>query len=518
MEMSNKGYAGSIGDICLTHKGEELEWSTKDFDKTQFKNKEGVDGLFTDINQYWGSLPERRQDAIWDLYKKIHTAMNEIASPEELRVVVTKLVGELYKQMTYDEVVYFVRKAISEGRLTYPSEMPDHLSPEYREEQTYLRSDYLQLMAYVIFLRPMLPIWSEYMRSMRGAVITAFKESQAIRLIDATNIHETPGHIKLFEYILVNANQGTITLSALFGGLSSEQIADWCLGLVVVRKITLAELTRVPHGSNIVTVIFKYIRNTLSKDIDDKFAGRVEGKKPIPKDGEEQGVAELLRVKQELPESIMRGYDVYLYDVAPLMSRVEPNYDPKFYQECEKFVRLNRMGKLQALPFQTVIVQWVLTRNRGIEAAALNNIKAESKTRAILAAQAILWQWGFPDIAALITAIPRYDLSHRPNELSRTKIQRAIVSKLVEEYPYYPTIDKKDETGSRNNPVVVAINNLTPQIDVCAYEMSVPPALEAAAVEQLNGGAFPSDIKNRLALMWLKINEVNDQVKTEDQP
>ena len=65
--------------ITTEHKGVELVWGIK-----TFRTLNVTPNLITDINKYWAGLPMESQDAIFDIYTKIHATFETV---ENIRVM-----------------------------------------------------------------------------------------------------------------------------------------------------------------------------------------------------------------------------------------------------------------------------------------------------------------------------------------------------------------------------------------------------------------------------------------------
>lgn len=493
MKIASERNGVGLGGIVISHDGLDLSFPTKEYDKTKLKSS--PDMLYTHINDFFSKLAVRRQREIFFDYENIHRILYS-ARPGKILEQVMKAVEQLYRNITYNEINYYVTKLVKNNQIVIPSTVNETYQNTYSKEETYIVDDYIELLTLVLMIRPMLPIWSVYMLMLKGSEHNAFKEKTVKYILYKTDIPNTPGYLKLEEYIKPKIDNMDISLSASFDGLASVEVPDWVLSLLLVRKLAVAELGR---DDNLAAFLFKHVSNILQNDLNERFSDNVENKPSTAYDASDdeskkEGMFEACRVKEEIAPSLLYVYDMYIEEYQYIIEKVDPTIPSDLVNAC---IAHWCSGVSTALrPFQVDIL--IFTLSRGINPNVYQMLEGRALAISIGLAQAYLCHWGFNDLAATLTASCIETEGAGVTE-SSSRISRSYVDELIDCYKPHCITSTRDPEGRQTNQGVVAINLIAKKASDYSLEPNHPDVVD------YNGRLLPPEFKNRLALLLLHV-------------
>ena len=157
---------------------------------------------------------------MWKLYVSVHANLtNSDINTETLTDNLADLVEQIYQLATYDNLKSWVYRA----DLQYPEDLSDtyqEYGPRGRNyrERTYIKNEYLELVALALGLRLMIPIWGLYIQLIVGRSGNYYKEAEAVDLLDQSGVKDWPPYVRMEEYVAASVD-GEASLSTLMGGL-----------------------------------------------------------------------------------------------------------------------------------------------------------------------------------------------------------------------------------------------------------------------------------------------------------
>jgi len=504
-----------FSEVRTVHKNESLVWSTGTYGKVRLNNPHGA---FDEINGYWASLPEQAQDAIWEAYKELKEEFERITDFVQEIKGVRRLITELYRNMPMDSFNAWLLR----GNLYIPSdvqETPDVNGRYKNSAQTYLVADYINLAVVALALRPLIPIWGEFIdQGGYGSGNDLYKEMDAMGLIAHTEImnwpHDSPAIDKLEGYIQVPVNNEAITLRSLWLGLGSAERPVWLMANVLVRRLTIVPLCDHTNPQSVIAYVYKYIRSKL-KPTERRTADRVNEKRPEGGGRDEDDKTSLLeeyKVKQRIADGDAVLYDIQTENMAGMAQKVDPTIDLRLLERTVG--SLDRMGRVAISSHQVHLAQWVMAK--GFPPRAFSHVKKVSVNRLLVTAQALLWHWGCLEVACLMTVEPismadqnAPGLSYRPRP--STRISRKYIDRLMELYPHVKPQRGKDTSMRNGNVASLGINTVTREIMTGNWNYVGPLELKRLAGQPEGRGllVIPPTIKNNITEAVIKIAELN---------
>lgn len=493
--------------VTTSHKGESLDWEVSAYKRMPERAMQTHGELFKSINAYWATLPEQLTDNIWAIYGQLHqivlSGMDIVVGRRKLQT----LIKQLYEQMPVDHFNHWIQM---EGPIIIPPSIKEQFGPNDPPELTYLREDYRQLCIMAIYSRPLIPIWGMYINSTvesNSSLGGAGKELAGLALLYDTQINYMPAMLRLEAYTeaLVAKNLEEPSASAVLGGMGTTELPVWIRAQILIRRLAIADVTSYDESNNVITNIYNFVVNQLKSNdrrFYPKFGGKVTKKRQPASKGEEQNssVVELYKVKQEISEVDLVPANIYTEQVFEMARRLAPGIEQTtLVAACQDAVRSLETAEIQS--FQIFLTMWVVSPVMSARGGGLLTKPALLRTMAVT--QAVLWHWGFYDLAALVTATPiplPEETMIAPQGGTHRRISKEQLQELEKIYKYYPQSRNAHKTSRQLNVGARAIDGMCDMIVRCYWQMHAPEALVQSTSRTDNSRRLtvPPDIRTQL--------------------
>lgn len=489
----------------ISDTGEYIAWNVSVFDRTRFTT---VEDVFRDINGYWSRLTENRRARIFAVYMEIYNALDSIHDPARLAAELIGLVEKLYAEMPMSEVEHWVKFY---GTIRLPETLKTEYDPDDPNPgRTYLKSDYLGLVILAVSLRPMVPVWGEYIRRIKGEAGSVYKEYAAMRLLSRSHLSSSVPMERLRLYIESSVQYGNNNTAAILAGLGSAELPEWLLSVVVVRRMAVGEIDAIDDRGSIISNIYGFVSNTL-KDLDRKFGGGIKEKHPEDSGMEDEGsLLESYKVKQDLAAGDIVMFSVYTEEVLGMVCKIDETVPGDYISAC--VAHTHKLQELFIRQHHQTLCQWVMAKS--MPPQSIPCLDKPALLRVMAATQSVLWHWGFPELAALVTA----DVAQMGKDMllavdSRSRIPAELVEELSALYPHGEREGDKLNPGLRKNNVASkAIAALVKEMSGSTWTLTCPPELikQCQGVDNLHRMAIPPNVMEMLAKLVIKLARSND--------
>jgi hypothetical protein len=504
-DKSGKG----ITAISVEHLGETIILSAGSYHSAAIINR---DELFKETNEFLATLPKDSQNKLWEIYKRVrdYLSTDDLRSSYFVRAEIEQVVKDIYQIVTYEVLSNYVAHA----RLLIPADVSEKFE-EYSDrgrnyrERTYIRSDYIDMVALALGLRFVVPVWGVYVQTVTGVNGNAYKESEAVKLIELAGLGEWPPYIRMNEYIEASVEKET-TMTMVMAGLSSEEVPRLLMAMALVRKISIGPLSTTSERDSLARSLFNYVTFTHLR-MDGRFqsvTGVVQAKRHRNLDkGDEDNssVWDDMAQTTEITEGDRQVIEVYSEGVENILKRTLCEVPMARVQQCISICSRRELRPIE--PFQKAIIYWVI---RSISPEAREILLKRTGFRLMGIAQAVLDHWGFHELAVLISAeeyVSDDGDVFMPSE-PRNKITKQQLEVLDAQYPYYRQETKRSEPGKRNNVAVTAIDQVVDWMSGRAWKPHAPRDLveRIPMLPQMGHFYISGDIKRQLADMVIHVN------------
>ena len=490
---------GSFLSVTTKHGDQALVWSTVTYNKLKFFN---LGRIFKELNEFWATLPEESQAEIFDAYKEIYEALKEVDDARSHLDAIRTQVKRIYKYYTkenLDEIMKGVEVA-------YTSSMTGETNYVGGETRTYRKPDYDELVKLALRLRPMVPIFGQYVRLVRDHAGTHYKESAAVGLLKYTDVLECPAMDRLVRYMESNLANFQHRATAVMGNMGSDQVPYWLAERSIFRRVALGEVDSGSDNSSIVTNVHNFVKSQLDS-LPRNFGSVVRAKTRVNEGAatneENISVLESFKIRQQISDGDKVMVNVYCRDPIFIAQRVDPSISAELVDACTRITGSWASQVIQE--HQKLLVKWVLSA--AMPPSYFDVIGRESALRCIGATQALLYHWGYINIAALMTAIPLDDPNSAPmtSLWQRDSITNETKELLRERFPYYRQPTKKDQTLDDVNEGNIAVNAVADAVYQSDWILHEPEWLIAEVkVSDVNTILIPPDFRNQLAHLLLR--------------
>lgn len=475
------------------------------------------DGVFREINAYWSTLSAEKQDAIWREYTVIYELFQ---GDYDQRAIISKLqmaVARLYQQMSYEDAF-----AWAEGNalIKIPQELKTQYDPGEVHDTTYLRRDYFELTVLAILIRPMVPIWAEYVPRIKDDVKNTHKEYGGLKLIFRSWLTQCPPYLRLLSFMQAwlerpgkNSQKQSMIFSAMLDGLAEEEISVWLLANVLVRRTSTVSInkTGTSSGGGIISDIYNYVKVTLNGSGSRRFAGQISEKTPSDRkdDGGKESVAESYKLKEQQSAGDLTMVDEAVKDSLNMMLRIDPTADPHKLNLC-----IEASEALQGIDlndFQLGLIQWVFAP--AVSTDQIPIMPRPSLLPLAMAAQALLWHWGYPDLAGLLTA---RELMVASDEFvssgeARIKIPNELIERMAPIYPHPYQPKGKNDSLRATLPGVDSVETMFAIISGSDWMLTCHKQLAGLVSSRLQGSRkmyLPGNIRVQLGELLIHLYHV----------
>jgi len=474
---------GSRYDIEVSHNNESLLWHGKPYDKTElFKDR--WDSLKY-INLYWKSLPLSTQDEIFEIYKKIRDVFYNANDIHAVMVSLYQIVKTLLDD--YHDLAEILSWVKTKSDIIVPSDIKEAMEYEagsnITSEKTYLRDDYLELIAMAISCQTMIPVWCEYIRYAGPVVGSDFKEWQALRLMSHAKLWRSGAMNMLTRYVALHS--GDISEDdAIMRGICREDLPKFNATPVIIRRVAIGDLS----GHNPAQYFVKYIYSyTKQMNNNPKGLGRNQPSsriKPKRDPGEDRGgVDELSTLEgyKSQPKVCIGDSESLRFfcdDPKAIANAIDETIPVAKLKLCLQSIRALSTNRIDRT--QKILTQWFC--KPAIPPRGIDELTRTQLLNVMAACQAALWHWGNYHVALLLTAIPDEgtDEGDESSLMLSDSFDMSTKSKqLMQDLFPYEKGGKRANAKKASNPGIDCIESITAMLHTREWLSFAPAELKA---------------------------------------
>lgn len=497
--------------VIIEHLGQTLSFSISFYRRTVFS---GDMDVFSQINDYWADQTPEVQQTIFNIYRNILNSFDDIGyTKQTLREFLQEQVKEL---LSYHDLVkvqeWIAFKAIDiKLPLSIPNEFIVDVDRNTSSGKTYIASDYRRLTTLSLVLRCMIPIWGEYISSIKQETDDSFKEMLAFQLVDKVLNAEVPAVKKLMNYIDNTIHSANLTRQMnVFKGIPTSDYPRWLLALVCIRCLATGDIRGVNPEAHLVTFMYMFISGRLSTK-DDTGDSKIKNKEiddTMDENTARASALERYKIKANIAIGDIVEIEYFLSDLFRVGQYLSPGIDHNDVLRCVEHMK--DYEGLTTEP-QVTLLRWIF---RSIVSQKIIHYLPDQLLKQLMGvAEAVLWRRGHHYLSLLITSHPiRSDKEMVVSTVdSKMRIAEPLIEQLDVLYTYRRSqrIKKADNRGA--NLAMESIDRLTNNLMTYGWR----PTTEIDRVEQVLGYRtmrYPikPDIKTDLARLVIEIQSRNN--------
>lgn len=513
MEITIAGHTrNSISILKISHPGAitDLMFSAGGYPpNTNIINR---DDLFRELNLFVAKQSKDWQDQLMEVYRNIGEILDSITDAKTMHDLLWEQVKQLYTLVKFNALLDYI---YSDREIRFPTNLANNYSEQERlttiyKERTYLKNEYIQLVALTLGLRFMVPVWGAYL-PLVGKDQKTVKESRAFSLLNDTDLRDCETFLRLDTYVRANLVDEEASLSVIMAGLSTAEIPNYLLALASIRKLAISPIIPSCDDDHLMKIVYNFVTGNANR-LDSRFQYNLCRKANIVDGGEEDNssVWDAFKMKQEVSEGDQKIIETYLKDIQGVVEQLEPSLPPALFRQCEQNAK--RLTNLPIEGHHTVLVKWVLSPL--ITPASVDSFNIGTLLPCLAATQAVLWHWGFRELAMLVTAerfVPDED-EFVPQIVGRSKIRKELMAELDVLYPFSYQDTKVNGYTVSPNPAIRGIDALVAELARHEWQPNGPTALikEIEYLQATRRHTISGDIKNQLAELLIRIHRLDD--------
>ena len=497
--------------ISIRHDGlPNLDFSVSCFGRDSFEPEKMV---FDHLNQYWESLSAEKQLEIYNIYADIQMTFGSFwekgSMSAELRYHSTRL-ADAYE---FDKVQDFLRFRANNFKIPSVIEASyddTDIDKRYTKEQTYVTSEYVDLVTMAVILRSMIPVWGEHITNVRREIGNNFKELDALTLISKSKLLSLPVFERLLNYISVtiSKSQNPENGLSIIAGISSEDYPYWMTAMVCVRRLTLGDISGKDPKAHLVAFIHKFVNNK-AVDSDVGFDKRLKSKKIGEGSTDlESKLSALERYK--IRANISVGSVVAMEefaDVNRIVSIICPEMNPDLLNTCLTTSAI--LNNKRILDPQIDLMRWTL--GSVVSPRGIPYLNKNSLCSLLGLTEAILYTKGYPILGLLATAyVADSVLEHNITaHATKSRIPEEFLDKLDVVFPFQRSSLKLRKAGKVTNAVRKSVDELDDQFTKVSWILSAADGF----ITQYSPGTLnrrfnvPGDLKTQLTKLCIDTGE-----------
>ena len=494
-------------------------------------------GTFGPINEYIASLPKQTVDNIFRAYRDIYDVYGHYATgDEDVNGCIEHLADRIHTFYELIDMRNFKKWCSYNGNFRIHSDLRDDLG-RYKEETTYLKSDYAGLLLFAVLIKPMAPIWGEFITRFKGVVGNDRKESMALTLINRTFIPELEEYKKLIRYVEVSTSKTEGTATSIMGGLGTADLAECTLGALVIRKVALYDVSG--GGSSLISIIHGYIRfNVTDKDVLNKrgsnrvFVRTMPGDSSTGNEEDNDSLADKYKFRQSKADHVSMVTSAYLGHIEPidnsratlsdvqqkkadaikkLLLRCDSDFpiDNTKYKDLYNGVILDSLSDHDTHQIRYQLIAIVTALNtKALSTSTIVPMEHRDTIIVTMVTQAILHHWGLDTLAHLMTAKGEMLDDDTVRDRSIQSVDVKSQAMLLEIYPYWSPAQKADlkrKRFAKQSVPVRFMEDFTNYTYRFGWHFNSPDYLYEDS--NLNGTYFqPSHLRNELTDLIIRAN------------
>lgn len=407
---------------------------------------------FDILNRYLSRCDNEKIENIFNFYYNCRKILDEEKSYQTISNLLTIEITKLSKVVLVDDMIDWVKKYSS---IVIPSDLKKDFDDIVDKslvtrERTYIREDYIELLAWVLCLRFIAPVWSTYAEKTGNDYGTIWKLYYAYDLLSESDYVKCRPAERFSNYVKITIPPTIDYNSIIIRGISKTDYPRWVLAATAIRRLSLANIDDI-NATSLIKIAYKYITQQTEKE----FAGLVKviGSEDgvSPSDNDTISALEGYSSRQTLSDGDVRLAIHYLsyQNIPNIVNQLESDLPVELvYQAYSAFFR-DSVNSLVSSPIeepQLILTQWII--NKVVAARMLRYVDRESLLVAMAITSAWYWHNGFYSLSLLNTAV-KVDNAESHQVTGTEKRSRIVRSKreaLFEYYPYYQkTTGKQDE-------------------------------------------------------------------------
>ena len=497
--------------IRITHQDRSIDWHLSSLGRSVVK----TNTIFDQLNKFFLTLDKNTKDILFQCMEDIYNDIDStLPFPLMFKSVKAKI-STFLSYFIFQDVVNFVN---FNSEIIIPSSFKDSfvsdITKNITRDKTYTRKDYIELVALVLILKAVLPVFSHYMTVIEGEVGKQYKEDYVFSIIEKSVYEESKPLVKLKTYIeatLSNGNQLSTT-HLIMQGITYEEYIDILLAKTIIRKLLVSDLggvdqygnLKIDDNHNLITYTYKFMTQ-LKRDNEKVNIGEKKDLSGAGTSDSSLSILEEFRLQHNISIGDILSLEYFIRDIYELAKIIDPTLPISELQEYLKEAQLleNEMiYEPQIRILQTLFKKY-------IPPMSLPHLSKQKILELIALGQSLLWKNQIKVISLLLGSVTKSSsVTIMSSTGSKTRIDPELVNEITTLFPFSYTLrDTKEKKPKVANPVLEDIDVLSKQFSDHVWYSNAPLERIRDALQDPNYGdnrvMIPSYIRNEIARLFI---------------
>ncbi len=392
--------------VYVTYKGSHLMFRTNKVIRVRMYEQDPE--IFTHLNWFWSGLSEERQEAIFNVYSTIHGLLARDPDTTFENLPLAHAIRDLIALHPIEEMFEWITKP---GVVRWPdeSEIPRDFDQaaqaKYTRDKNFVYSDYQDLMAFVLQLRVLTPVWGEFLSQHDKGIAGYYRDMLTLQLAGESKLSDSPGYQKLEKFVdAMVASRATLSTSGVLEYLSRVDYPVYIFANTILRRLTGASFYQAPEDRSafLVKVISNHVKDLIDKSPQEfrTATPKIEtGESARQSDENTHSNFENVRIKQKLSGGDCYFLQWYAENLERLAKELEPDLDMGLLKD---FLSMYPVGTFVPDENQVLLLQYVLSPI--ISPQAVHDLTRINVAQCLAVTGAVLWHRGHKVLSAFVTS------------------------------------------------------------------------------------------------------------------
>lgn len=378
------------------------------------RDEDGNISIYKEMNQFINTkLSKEDRINVYKIYSDIDTYFDNSANLRRegsnlintFETGLSKHLDKLFNLIKFKEVKEFLLDLYKKGIVKLPSDVHETHQIDGKIQQkhidcTYLKDDYLDAIAMVLYMRLMVPIWGRYLPLTRYDGKHNLKEYHALKLISCTRLFKEHTFSRLDTYIrgIVHIEDD---ISVFVAGLSNEEIPFLLMSQILVKRFPIYSISYIEEerSTHLMSMMFHLVGDSgKSGNLGKLLKNMVFEKMSIQNEWSDEDNSSVLDMYKS--RELVSGGDLVITEV--FLSDYFEGENSEITKLCFEYINKADLRKITQV--QLNLMTWVMATL--IPGNVIPLFEGPILRRSIAIVQAQLYEWGFCELATMLTAEP----------------------------------------------------------------------------------------------------------------
>ena len=502
--------------VIAKHKDQELSFPVRYIINRRLREPVNEDKVFFLLNEYIKSKGTDYQDRLFETLKKSSEAIEMEAFKPNLEPFPIQPFHNVLDMFDLEDIKNFLKE---KRLITPPSRLGDvfdtsiELNEKGTRVQTYLKEDYMELIALLVALKSIFGLIGKY-TAIKAELLqnNPYREYILLQLIITHPIAKSNAFKKVFLSITklverVMSDNNKYIIRILEKNISRDAIPEYIMGKVIVERLFTNNELDDTNNKSTITKIYKYASNQL-KSKSDVSNIKVKYYNQTSEEGESESNLESLRTPSNITMGNIQEFRVYANMPYAILDKLGLSSYKKDFNKLNKYFK-DKFNLYLPLQESIYISSWII--KNVMDPRCIFYLKLDELINIITIAYIWLKKNELYGLATLLVSYQNFDSHINVSSTYASKIDPYVKNNLDTYYPFKRSVLTKDGIKEES-----FIETIVSKIYKSLTTFSLKTLAEEEVVKKSNNGVYsadvtlPVDIKNQFMYLLIFLGEEDE--------